>query len=91
MIERYVQQGQYNPQSHAVESFVYSTCEQVVCIEALNKEFHFSAWEPMQTEHSYKYTQLEIEMLAEKNGCRIVTHLFDAKNHFVNSIWEVKK
>jgi L-histidine Nalpha-methyltransferase len=89
--ERYVQQGQYNPQSHAVESFVYSTLEQVVFMEALDKKFHFEAWEPMQTEHSYKYTQLEIEMLAEKNGCRIVTHLFDANKYFANSIWEVKK
>ena len=89
--ERFVQQGQYNPQSHAVESFVYSTREQVVFIEALDKEFHFGAWEPMQTEHSYKYTQLEIEMLAEGCGLRIVKHLFDANNHFVNSIWEVKK
>lgn len=89
--ERYVQQGQYNPHSHAVESFVYSTREQVVFIEALGQEFYFDAWEPMQTEHSYKYTQMEIEMLAERCGCRIVTHLVDANHYFVNSIWEVKK
>jgi hypothetical protein len=45
----------------------------------------------MQTEHSYKYTKLEIEMLAEESGCRIVKHLFDANAHFVDSVWEVKK
>ena len=89
--EYYVQQGHYNPRAHAVESFVYSTREQVVFIEALGKEFHFGAWEPMQTEHSYKYTKLEIEMLAEESGCRIVKHLFDANAHFVDSVWEVKK
>ncbi len=45
----------------------------------------------MQTEHSYKYTQTEIESLAENSGYRIVSHLFDAHRHFVDSIWEVKK
>ncbi len=89
--EHFVQQGQYSPTAHAVESFIYSTREQVVSIEALGKEFSFAAWEAMQSEHSYKYTLSEIESLAEKSGCQIVTHLFDANHHFVDSIWEVKK
>jgi len=87
----YVQQGHYNPRTHAVESHIYSTREQVVFIEALGKEFSFEAWESMQTEHSCKYTQSEIEGLAAKNGYRIVKHLFDTQGHFVDSIWEVKK
>jgi uncharacterized SAM-dependent methyltransferase len=87
----YVQQGHYNPGTHAVESYIYSTREQVVFIGALGKEFSFGQWEAMQAEHSYKYTQSEIESLAEKNGCRIVQHLFDTHNHFVDSVWEVKK
>jgi uncharacterized SAM-dependent methyltransferase len=87
----YVQQGHYNPSTHAVESHIYSIRDQVVFIKALGKEFSFGAWEPMQTEHSYKYTQSEIELLAEKSGCRIVAHLFDTHHHFVDSIWEVKK
>ena len=88
---QYVQQGHYNPRTHAVERHIYSTREQVVFIEALGKEFAFRAWEPMQTEHSYKYTPSEIEGLAEKSGYRIVKHLFDTQTHFVDSIWEVKK
>jgi len=91
VIEHYVQQGHYNPRTHAVESYIYSTREQVVFIDVLGKEFSFGAWEPMQTEHSYKYTQLEIELLPEKSGYRIVKHLFDPHHHFVDSIWEVKK
>jgi len=89
--EWYVQQGQYNPRTHAVESFIYSTREQLVSLATLKKTFSFDAWEAMQTEHSYKYTIAEIEMLAVKSGYRIVTHLFDANKHFVNSIWEVMK
>ena len=87
----YVQQGHYNEQSHAVESHVYSTQEQTVQIPALDKEFHFKAWEGMQTEHSYKYTVPEIEALAHNNGFEIVEHLFDSKQFFVDSIWKVKK
>jgi len=89
--DHYVQQGHYNPGTHAVESHIYSTREQLVFIGALGKGFPFGAWESMQTEHSYKYTQSEIEELAEKSGYRIVQHLFDTHNHFVDSIWEVKK
>lgn len=89
--EYFVQQGQYHPRSHAVESFVYSTREQVVNIEVLGKEFIFDAWEPMQTEHSYKYTRSEIESLAMNAGYQVVTHLSDAQGHFVDSVWEVKK
>jgi len=83
----FVQQGHYNPRIHAVESYIYSTRKQVVFIEALGKEVSFDAWEPMQTEHSYKYTQSEIESLAEKSGYRVVTHLFDTHAHFVDSVW----
>ena len=87
----YIQQGHYNPNTHAVESYIYSTREQVVFIEALGKEFHFDAWEPMQAEHSYKYTLQEIDTLAERSGYAIMKHLFDTNHHFVDSIWEVKK
>ncbi|GJL65210.1 MAG: dimethylhistidine N-methyltransferase [Nitrospirales bacterium] len=87
--DRYVQQGQYNPTSHAVESFIYSTREQIVNIDALETTCSFGAWETLQTEHSYKYTMAEIEALAAKSGCRIVTHFFDVNKHFVNSVWEV--
>ncbi len=91
MKDHYVQQGQYNPRTHAVESHIYSTRQQVVGIEALGKEFSFEAWESMQIEHSYKYTQSEIEEFAENNGYRLVKHLFDAHAYFVDSIWEVKR
>ena len=90
-IDHYVQQGQYNPRTHAVESHIYSTREQVVFISALREEFSFREWESMQTEHSYKYIPSEIEALAEKNGYRIVKHLVDAQGHFMDSVWEVKK
>ncbi len=89
--KHFVQQGHYNPRTHAVESYIYSTREQMVFIEALGKEFSFETWEAVQTEHSYKYTQLEIESLAEKSGYQIVKNLFDTQGQFMDSVWKVKK
>ena len=87
----FVQEGHYSQQSHAVESHIYSIKDQTVEIPGLDKEFHFGAWEGMQTEHSYKYTMTEVETLAQECGFEIVTHLFDSNQYFVDSIWKVKK
>lgn len=89
--EYFVQQGQFNPKTRAVESYLYSTCDQVVRIKALSKDYHFKAWEAMQTEQSFKFTLEDIESLAEQNGFEIVEHLFDSQNYFVDSIWKVKQ
>ena len=89
--EHFVQQGQLNPYTRAVESYLYSTREQTVHIKALNKNFHFKAWEAMQTEQSVKYTLEEIENLATENGFEVVEHLFDSRKYFVDSVWKVAR
>ncbi len=85
----FTQQGQYNPKTRAVESYLYSTQNQTVRINALSKDFHFKAWEAMQTEQSFKYTLKEIENLATENGFEVVEHLFDSKKYFLDSVWRV--
>jgi L-histidine N-alpha-methyltransferase len=87
---KFVQCGTYNVKSRAVESFIYSTEEQNVRLNALDKEFHFDLWEGMQTEHSYKYTIPIIEKLAESSGFEIVNHFFDQNHYFVDSLWKLK-
>lgn len=87
--EHFVQQGQYNPNTRAVESYLYSTRNQTIHIEALNKDFHFRAWEAMQTEQSFKYTLDEMESLAVENGFEVVENLFDSRKYFVDSVWRV--
>ena len=89
--EFFVQQGIFNWRTRAVESYLYSTRDQTVRIEKLNREFQFKNGEGMQTEHSYKYTIEEIENLARENGFKIIKHLFDSNKHYVDSIWEVDK
>lgn len=85
----FVQQGQYNPITRAVESYLYSTRDQTVHIKALNKDFHYRAWEAMQTEQSFKFTLDEMESLAAENGFEVVEHLFDSRKYFVDSVWRV--
>jgi L-histidine Nalpha-methyltransferase len=88
--EHFSQQGQFNPKTGAVESYLYSTRDQTINIMKLNKKFNFKAWETIQTEQSFKYTLEEIENLAAENGFEIVEHLFDSRKYFVDSVWKVK-
>jgi L-histidine Nalpha-methyltransferase len=87
--KNFTQQAQYNPNTRAVESYLYSTQSQTVSIKALNKDFHFNAWEAMQTEQSFKYTLKEIEDLAAENGFEVVEQLLDPKKYFLDSVWRV--
>ena len=88
--EFFIHQGHFNPRIHALESYLYSTKNQVVHIDGLDKDFEFKAWEAMKTEQSYKYNIAEVNLLAEKNGFKVIKHLYDSKKYFVDSIWEVK-
>tara|TARA_B100000686_G_C16679319_1_gene911013 strand:+ start:349 stop:1296 length:948 start_codon:yes stop_codon:yes gene_type:complete len=87
----FVQQSHYNPDSKAVECFLYSTCNQTVYIKALNKTFEFVEWEAMQTEQSLKYSIQEIEELAFESGFKIKENFYDSRQYFVDSLWQVIK
>lgn len=83
--------GTYNVYKGAMESFLISTREDNVLIDALNKEFHFDAYEPIHLEYSYKYSIKQIEEFATANGFKVIEHYFDNKRFFVDSLWQVVK
>ncbi|MBF8965477.1 L-histidine N(alpha)-methyltransferase [Pontibacter sp. FD36] len=58
----------YNPQEGVMRSYLVSKQEQNVFIQATGKSFHFSAWEAIHTESSYKYTLPQIQAMAEASG-----------------------
>jgi L-histidine N-alpha-methyltransferase len=87
--EFFVHQGHYNPKINALESYLYSTKKQSVHIRDLNKDFKFLAWEGTKTEQSYKFNQEKINLMAKNNGFKIIKELYDSKEYFVDSIWEV--
>ena len=90
-LRNYKFQAIFNQKTSAVESFIISTIEQTVYLESLEKYFSFKAWEAIQTEHSYKFQQEEIEELAGNNGYSVVEHLTDSRGYFIDSIWKVRK
>ena len=89
--ELFIQQGHYNPKSHAIESYIYRIRNQTVYINGLNREFKFKAWEGIQTEQSFKYSTEDIKILAEENGFEVQESLYDSNKYFVDSVWRVKK
>jgi L-histidine N-alpha-methyltransferase len=78
----------YNPHNGEARSYLLSTKEQTVEVKALNKHFHFEAFEAIHTEISKKYNLKEIENLANRTGFKIVEHFTDSKNYFVNTLWQ---
>ncbi len=77
----------YNPQTGSVESFLVSTKDQTVLISEINKEFHFTKWEPIFMELSQKYNPQMIHKMAADNGFAVMQEFTDSKEYFTNSLW----
>jgi dimethylhistidine N-methyltransferase len=77
----------YDPLTGTTKSFLISTVQQEVQIEALNQSFQFDAWEAIHTEISQKFDEKMIHTLAEKAGFKVERHFFDCKHYYLNSVW----
>lgn len=76
----------YNPLTGETKSYIVSTRQQEVHIEALNQTFHFEAWEAVQTELSQKYDVPQIEYMATSAGFQIKSLLYNCKHWFVDAV-----
>lgn len=81
----------YDFQPGAIKSYLISTEEQKVYIDAIQKHIDFNKHEMIHTESSYKYDDEDIKRLAERNGFTIEKNYFDKKRYFTNSLWRVVK
>jgi dimethylhistidine N-methyltransferase len=72
----------YDPDTGTTKSFLISLINQAVYIAALRKLFHFTAWEPIQTEVSQKYDITSIEKLMALTGLKVERVFRDARNYF---------
>ena len=77
----------YHPAEGSIFSYLVSTVAQDVTIDALNHTVHFDAWETIYMERSQKYSERDIEKLAEKTGFRVVRNFFDQEGLFADSLW----
>lgn len=78
----------YNPENGEVRSYLLSTRQQSVSIEALGQRFEFARWDSIHTEISRKYDLPQIEALARESGFAVHQHLSDSDNLFVDSLWK---
>ncbi len=79
----------YDPVSGACRSRIVSNREQWVRVAALDKTFHFQAWEAIDMEVSMKYSLAEIEALAIATGFSVIHHFTDSQNDFLDTLWGV--
>ncbi len=79
----------YNPETGEMKSYLISTKEQEVFIEALDQDFRFNAWETIHVEVSQKFEIAQINAMAERAGFEAVENLFDSRRYFVDAVWEL--
>ena len=72
----------YDPETGAMKSFLISMKEQDVHVEALERSFHFDAWETVQTEVSQKYTAEMIHKIMALTGLEVIEIFFDQNRYF---------
>ncbi len=78
----------YDPFTGECRSYLMSTVNQEVYIEATGKTYKFKHSEPIHMEISRKYSLEDLEDLAAKTGFRVQKHFLDSKGYFVDTLWE---
>lgn len=66
--EKFLHWEVYDPESGTAKSYLVSTEQQTVIIEALDLRVRFEAWETIHTEISQKYDDATVHWLADKAG-----------------------
>ena len=89
-LEKFSHYALYRPIECAARSFLISREPQTVFIKALNRSFHFKAWEAIFMEISQKFNLEMIEELAETSGFQVKNNFFDGQKYFVDSLWKRK-
>lgn len=90
-LDKFQHFGVYSPIHGAMESYVLATEQQDVYIAALERSFHFDAFEPIHLESSFKFLHIDINYLSKQTGFAVVQHFSDPHQHFVDSLWQVIK
>lgn len=81
----------YDVYEGAVKSYLISLEDQDVNFKKLKRSFQFKKWEPIHIEQSYKYTEKDIDSLAEITGYQVVNKYYDKKHYFCNALWVCEK
>jgi len=85
--ENFEHHASYDPVSGAMNSYLVSKKEHKVFIGNLEKEIHFSKWEPVFMELSQKFDFKDIENMADNFGFEVLENFTDSKGYFADSLW----
>ena len=80
----------YHPAEGSILSYLVSTVEQDVHLAAINHTVHFDAWETIFMERSQKYSEKDIQQLAERTGFEVIRNFYDSEHLFTDSLWALK-
>ncbi|KNB61333.1 L-histidine N(alpha)-methyltransferase [Chryseobacterium sp. Hurlbut01] len=86
-VENFQHYQTYDPVSGASRSYLVSLKNQDVTIE--NEVISFKENELIDMEVSQKFSEKEINELAEKSGFKILGEIKDSKKWYVDSVWKV--
>ncbi len=78
----------YNPETGVAKSYLVSTKEQTVQVNALNLEVHFQKWETIHTEVSQKFDDTSVAWLAEEAGLEIAGSWADQDKCYKNYLFK---
>lgn len=77
----------YNPVLGAMESYLLSTREQSVHIGQLGTTYQFAAWEPVHTEYSFKYSEADLEVMAQAAAFTPLHNWSCKQGWFTDALW----
>lgn len=80
----------YDPGTGSCKSYLVSTCDQKVKIDAADMEIGFKVNECIHMEISQKYNLEEIEKLAHTTGFTSLSCFYDSRKWFVDAVWLVE-
>jgi dimethylhistidine N-methyltransferase len=82
--------AEYNPVSGEMRSYLVSTREQKITLKDLNASFVFQAWETLHTESSYKFSEAEIQDLAQETGLHLRLVFTDTSHYFADVLFDIQ-
>ncbi len=82
--------AEYDPISGEMKSFLISTRAQQVILPELNITFTFQAWEAIQTESSYKFSENQIQELAAEANLETQLVFTDANRYFADVLFRLR-
>ncbi|WGK65492.1 L-histidine N(alpha)-methyltransferase [Croceiramulus getboli] len=89
-LDAFVHWEVYDPETGTAKSYLVSTKNQLVNINALHQEIHFDAWESIHTEISQKYDDQIVSWLAKEAGLTITDQFADQRDYFKNYLFKKK-